>query len=165
MIDYFVESEKYKPKVVKTLLIGEAPPPDREHYFYLPAKLRKYKDISKDNSLPATIFNHYFHKIPTDTEEYKKRLEDLCKKGIFLIDICDEPLKIRDRNCPGQVNHKNLKILIENIPTLRDKIKKRIPDIDDKNIIFLLARKHYINVLKKYFPNSIFYHWIEFRIY
>jgi len=35
-IDYFLESQKYRPKEIKMLLIGEAPPASGKTYFYVP---------------------------------------------------------------------------------------------------------------------------------
>ena len=61
-IDYISEAEKYRPDTIKTLLVGEAPPPNGQTYFYLPRELKNSGTIRNDRSLPATIFCHYFGK-------------------------------------------------------------------------------------------------------
>jgi len=63
-INYFQESERYRPKTVRTLLIAEAPPPSRTKYFYVPRPMQDKVPVEKDTSLPATIFYHYFKKRP-----------------------------------------------------------------------------------------------------
>lgn len=164
MIDYIKESDKYKPKIIKELLIGEAPPPSGKKYFYIPIIMSNKKDIEKDTSLPATIFYHYFNKRPETIDEYINFLNKLKNMGVFLIDIIDESLKIRDKNYKNGINTDNLRILMKHIQMLRNKIKSRGIDIDDKNMIFLLPRKHYKKELKKEFPKAKFKSWKEFRL-
>lgn len=60
MINYSLEIEKYRPKVIKTLLIGEAPPLNGKTFFYLPKQINFMNSIENNTSLPATIFNCYF---------------------------------------------------------------------------------------------------------
>src|SRR3974377_1408350 len=137
VINYFEESENYKPEKVRVLLIGEAPPPSGKTYFYIPREMTNNLPIEKDTSLPATIFHHYFKKRPKTEDEYKALLMELKKLGIFLIDICDEPLRIRDNN---GIHRGNLDRLIMEIANLRNKIELRGISIEDKDIIFLLPR-------------------------
>lgn len=155
---------KYLPDVIKYLLICESPPPSGKSYFYFPKKMNPERDISSYSSLPATIFYHYCKIIPSTNEDYENLLNKLKLKGIFLMDICDEPLRIRDRNCPGWINRENLEILISHIPKLMNKIKKRIGGIKEEKIIFLLPRNHYKRLLKEYFPKAQYYSWKEFRM-
>lgn len=164
MIDYNKVSKRFKPKEIKTLLIGESPPPNGKTYFYIPKKMSQKIKVENFRSLPATIFYHYFHQIPSTEQNYEKLLWKLHSMGIFLIDICDKPLKITDRKLPKSINYDNLNILISNIPKLKEKIKKRVGDINDKNIIFLLPRLHYVDDLNQYFPNSPQKRWIDFRL-
>ena len=160
-IDYFKESEKYKPQKVSTLLVGEAPPPSGNFYFYLPRPLSNTIPIRSDRSLPATIFHHYFQTRPETEREYVRLLLKLKDMGVFLIDISDEPLRIRERR---GINQLNLDRLISEIPNLRSKMKSREIFIEDGKIIFLLPRLHYKRHLVDEFPESTFVRWIDFRI-
>ena len=69
-IDYLAASEKYRPEVIEILLVGEAPPPSGKAYFYVPTTLRRAKSIRDNRTLPATIFHHYFQKLPVTEDEY-----------------------------------------------------------------------------------------------
>jgi hypothetical protein len=160
-INYFEESEKYKPPLVKTLLIAEAPPPSGNSYFYVPRPMSVNRSIENDTSLPATIFFHYFQMRPETEEGYIYLLNQLKEMGIFLMDIVDEPLRIREGY---SINERNLKILLYEIPNLRIKIKNRGIRISDDDIIFLLPRLHYKKALMNEFPNSKFMRWKDFRL-
>jgi len=122
---------------------------------------RKIEDY---RTLPATIFYHYFREIPPTAGRYEELLQELERRNIFLIDILDEPLRIRDRRSPTRVNEENLEKLIESIPRLRDKMKRLNIDISDDKIIFLLARKDYKKDLELEFPRSEFVDWKTFRM-
>ena len=163
-IDYIQESEKYKPDNVKSLLIGEAPPPGGKTYFYIPKLLSLERPIKKDGSLPSTIFNHFFGRRPNSIEEYVLMLTKLKNEGIFLMDILDDPLKIKDKNYKGWVNPDNLKILVSEITNLREKIKNRGIEIEEENITFLLAKNDYRKELRSEFPNSIHIRWNKYRM-
>jgi hypothetical protein len=156
-INYTKEAGKYRPKKIKTLLIGEAPPPSGKTYFYIP-KVPVRKD-----SLPATIFQHYFGKNPKTEKEYTEMLKRLQKKGIFLIDIYDEPIRILDKSKPRWRDMENLDKVIKEIPKLRGKMKKRKINIKDENITFLLARNDYKKEIKQMFPASKLISWKKFR--
>lgn len=156
-IDYFIESEKYRPKTIKTLLVGEAPPSSGKTYFYVPEAMSDKILIQKDSSLPATIFNHYFLKRPTTAEEYVNFLRLLHAKGIFLIDICDEPIKVRN-------NPEGIQRIKREIPKLRGKMKRRNINVAVEDILFLLARNNYIKDIKREFPNSTYKTWMDFRM-
>jgi len=86
-INYFQESEKYRPDIIKNLLVGEAPPSSGKTYFYVPKALSDDIPIRDHRTLPATIFYHYFRTRPISKNEYTDLLLLLKKKGIFLIDI------------------------------------------------------------------------------
>ena len=160
-IDYFKESQKFKPKQVNTLLIGEAPPPSGKRYFYVPRPMSNQIAIEADRSLPATIFNHYFQRRPETVQEYVNLLNRLKEMGVFLMDIVDEPIKIRDK---GGINQKTLDYLISKIPQLRKRIRARGIHISDENITFLLARNNYKKQVQEEFPNSRLIRWIDFRL-
>jgi hypothetical protein len=159
MIDYLKESEKYRPINITTLLIGEAPPPSGDKYFYVPQAMSVSKDIEKDTSLPATIFYRYFKTRPTTREKYIELLEKLKEMGVFLIDIYNEPVRIRERNKPP-----NIQPIVDAIPKLREKMILRGIKVPDENIVFLLARNNYKKVIKQYFPYCKMVSWIDFRL-
>lgn len=163
-LNYAQLSKKYQPTKVTTLLVGEAPPPSGKTYFYLPKSMGLKKSIEKDRSLPATIFNHYFGRRPNNVIEYESFLHKLKENGVFLIDIIDRNLKIRDSSQPKNINLTNLNYLISQIPILRTKLINYNIKINDENIIFLLPRRHYESVIAQNFPDSQIYTWIEFRL-
>jgi len=157
MIDYEKERNKYRPELIQTLLIGEAPPPNGKTFFYVPKPLQLGRSIENDTSLPSTIFNHYFYKRPESISEYELFLQELKRNGIFLIDILDEPIRIR-----GDKENENY--LITKIPELSNKIKTIEIDLDEKHWIFLLARNSYKKYLNKKFPLAKKIRWIDFRL-
>jgi hypothetical protein len=156
-IDYLQLSERYRPLHVTTLLVGEAPPPKGASYFYLPAKLRATASIRQNRSLPATIFHRYFKRLPSDTDDYESMLSALKDRGVFVMDLCDEPIRVRNHP-PG------LARIIDEIPLFRDKLAARKLSVDDSAITFLLARTTYRSILKAHFPRSELVRWIDFRM-
>ncbi len=157
MIDYERERNKYRPEVIKTLLIGEAPPSSGRTFFYVPQKLAIGKKIEDDTSLPSTIFNHYFDKRPESIEEYDKFLVELKQQGIFLIDILDEPKRIRN-------NQANEQYLITHIPKLRDKVRTMGIELAESEWIFLRARNTYEKYLNIELPIPKKIRWKDFRL-
>lgn len=98
-LDYQALSEDYNPKEnTKKLLIGECPPHNGETYFYLPAV------PVLEISMPSTVFQHYLGIKPQTITEYDLFLKKLYDNGIFLMDICDKPLRIRIPNHLGGVD-------------------------------------------------------------
>jgi hypothetical protein len=163
MLDYSNLADIYKPETINVLLIGEAPPPNGESYFYkIPDKYSlKKTSIENDTSLPATIFNHYFGKRPIDKAEYIFFLNILKENNIFLIDILNEPIKIRERY---KLNSENIEKLIsdENL----SKLQERIDYLKNEKtqVIFLLARNNYLKALRRKFPYASFINWKCFRL-
>lgn len=157
MINYKEESKKYRPIKISILLVGEAPPPSGKKYFYVPTILRNHLPIIKDSSLPATVFQHFFQKRPEGESEYIDMLKKLQAKGIFLIDLVDEPIKVRN-------NPEGLLKVRTGVSNFRKKMQKLDIFIDDKNIIFLLARNNYSAQIKAEFPESERISWIKFRM-
>jgi hypothetical protein len=162
-MDYYEVAKKYQPASIRTLLVGETPPPSGK-YFYLPMPMYPARPIETDSSLPATIFHHYFGTRPQNVDEYHHYLVALQTAGIFLIDILDEPLKIRDRSFPNGIHPENLAQVIAAIPHLQNKIQAREIDIAERNMVFLLARKHYRTHLRQAFPAAQYWTWKAFRM-
>ena len=156
-IDYAGLAKKYQPKHVKTLIIGETPPPNGTSFFYLP-KMR-----SKEYRLPSVVFRHYFGKLPFSADEYKLMLDKLTKNNIFVMFICDTPLRISNRIFSKGYDPEELTKLISHIPHLREKISSRGIDIPAEKIIFLPARNYCDRHIRKFFPNSQIISWEDFR--
>lgn len=156
-IDYFRESERYRPAKITTLLVGEAPPPAGETYFYVPRRLSNAVPISMDRSLPSTIFNHYFGRRPAELDEYTNFLYDLQRAGVFLIDIHQAPIKVRD--CP-----EGMAEIKRSIPKLREYMKRRGICIPDRKIVFLLARGDYKREIRAEYPEAALIRWMDFRM-
>lgn len=160
-MNYTSLSREFRPDKIRILLIGEAPPPNGKTYFYLIPKNYKPKGrIDKDQSLPATIFNHYFGKRPDDSLEYEAFLHKLRENEIFLIDMIEEPIRIRDKN---GIIKENIDILLsdKNIEALKNRIKSH--GHEETKVIFLLARRNYKKRLKMLFEDSEFITWKDFR--
>ncbi len=156
-IDYFLESEKYRPEEIRTLLVGEAPPPSGKDYFYVPKPMDTSIPIQDDRSLPATIFHHYFQQRPADMGAYINFLRRLQAKSIFLVDICDDPIRVRGSS-------EGLARIISDIPILRTKMGGREIHVPDRDIIFLLARNSYRKHIRREFPSARIIRWIDFRM-
>lgn len=146
---------KFKPTRIKTLLIGEAPPPNGQTYFYkIPDKYSiPNSKIEDDTSLRATIFNHYFGSRPIDIKEYETFLDCLKKRGVFLIDIINENLVISKRNQPLNKENINKLVSIENLLDLKNRISNLVT-IETKVIFLLPSGRPYIKKLIEEFPNS-----------
>jgi hypothetical protein len=156
MIDYEALRNKYRPERIKTLLIGEAPPPNGKTFFYLPKEMSR-RPIEDDASLPATIFNNYFGKRPDSIPEYSEFLLRLKDQGVYLIDIIDEPKKIRG-------NKQNECDLVEEISDLETKIAKLGIALPQECWIFLLARNSYKKKIRECYPSAQMIRWKDFRL-
>ncbi len=155
-IDYLAESEKYRPLIIKTLLVGEAPPPSGTRYFYVPQEMSMNRRIEDDTSLPATIFHHYFGVRPRSKDEYRAFLCALRDNGIFLVDICDAPIKVRG-------DRAGLERIAADILLLTRKLQTRGIVISEDAMVFLLARKTYAPKIRHEFPKGKRFTWKEFR--
>jgi hypothetical protein len=156
-IDYFIEAQKYRPSIVRTLLVAEAPPKGGHTYFYVPKSMNPGIPIARQSSLSATIFYHYFREIPATEKRYAELLNRLKRRRIFLIDICDEPIGVR--NSP-----EGLQRITREIPKLRAKLRRLKIRIGEDRIIFLHARKNYSRKLRSAFPTSRHTCWMCFRM-
>jgi hypothetical protein len=95
--------------------------------------------------------------LPANVAEYEKLLLKLRDQRVFLVDILDTPVKVR--NSP-----EGLQQVIEAIPRLRANLKRRGIKIADEKIIFLLARNSYRTHIRREFPKSKMVPWIDFRM-
>ncbi|MCZ2393024.1 MAG: hypothetical protein LC105_04095 [Chitinophagales bacterium] len=157
-------AKPYKPKDIRVLLIGEAPPSNGNRYFYkIPETYKPVGNVADDSSLTATIFNHYFVRRPNDPAEYEQFLKCLKERGVFLIDIINENLEIKKRGQP--FNKENIKKLVspENLSDLKRRIKKLTRS--DTKIIFLLPTgRPYVKKLREVFLDVSFVNWKCFRL-
>lgn len=140
-IDYTAEAGKYRPSRITTLLVGEAPPASGTAYFYVPRELSTALPIENDRGLPATIFLHYFGRRPTSINEYIDLLLALKANGIFLVDICDEPIRVRGSS-------EGICRIISKISRLREKFGSKGIIVPDTSIVFLLARRNYKSAIR-----------------
>jgi hypothetical protein len=73
-----------KPKRIQVLLVAEAPPSAVDRYFYFP-------DVREQDSLFRYVARGMLGIEPTRANK-PELLARLCKAGVFLIDLCVEPL-------------------------------------------------------------------------
>ncbi len=157
-INYKDEAEKYMPThSIRALLVAEAPPSDKKSYFYVPKAMNPASSIENQRNLAATVFWHYFHEIPGTRKDYERLLKKLKKRRIFLVDICDEPIRVR--NSP-----EGLARIKSEIPKLRRKLKDRGITISEDKIVFLHARRNYSKYLRSEFRESKHTCWMCFRM-
>ncbi len=74
----------YKPATVKLLLVAEAPPCTTDRYFY-------FEDVMEQDSL----FRYVCKGILGSVSAREKKASDLARlrdAGVFLIDVCEEPI-------------------------------------------------------------------------
>lgn len=98
-------------------MIGEAPPPNGTTFFYVP-KLPSSRKIEAERTMSATIFHHYFGELPRSLEQYEGYLLQLKYHGIYLIDILDEPIRIRGHSA-------NEAYLVSKIPAFKQSCRRR----------------------------------------
>jgi len=77
--------------------------------------------------------------------------------GIFLVDIYDQPIKVR-----GSAEAE--KRIIDAIPTLEERLRLRGIEIQTQQTIFLLARNSYEKHIRKQYPFALRVPWIKFRM-
>jgi len=89
---YAKATAKYKPRQVKTLLIGEAPPCNLDRFFY-------FEDVKKQDSLFLEIIGvlypdkkQKYLKSGRPTEGKSELLEMFAEDGYLLIDLYDVPV-------------------------------------------------------------------------
>jgi hypothetical protein len=77
-------ARKYKPANIKTLLVAEAPPSSTERYFY-------FEHVRTHDSLFRHVANAILGQTPTRNEK-ANALAQLRERGVFLIDLCADPV-------------------------------------------------------------------------
>lgn len=76
-------ADRYRPGKVDLLLVAEAPPRALERYFYFP-------NVSAHDSLFRCVVRSVLSREPT--RDKAQFLEQFRAAGIFLIDVCEDPL-------------------------------------------------------------------------
>lgn len=85
---------KYQPERVRLLLIAEAPPDSEERYFY-------FEDVRDKDSLFRYVAKEVLGRVP-DRVGKSAALSELRKRGVFLIDVSEDPLS--DRSLQADAN-------------------------------------------------------------
>src|SRR2546423_1064164 len=78
-------ARKYRPRRVKLLLVAEAPPSALDRYFY-------FEDVREHDSLFRYVAQVLLKTQPT-REAKRELLSRLRDRGVFLIDLKQEPVK------------------------------------------------------------------------
>jgi hypothetical protein len=76
---------RYKPDVVELLLVAEAPPADPDRYFY-------FEDVRAHDALFRYIARGILNQQP-DRASKAELLSKLRDRGVFLIDLCPDPVE------------------------------------------------------------------------
>jgi len=130
--DFESARQKYKPKVIKFLLIAEAPPKvESKRFFY-------FEDVQKYDGLFLETMKLLY---PDDsdikignTKSIRRRkrefLERFEKEGFYLIDASNEPIKDKSKSVKRKQIEKSL-------PSLIEKVKSLVSD--DTKIILISA--------------------------
>src|SRR3954452_12612103 len=80
-------AERYRPGVIDLLLVAEAPPSALDRYFY-------FEHVRTHDSLFRHVVEGVLGERPTrDKAPY---LDELRERGVFLIDLCEQPFSGRD---------------------------------------------------------------------
>lgn len=154
-VKYRAVAEIFKPEDIKKLIIGECPPSDGKSYFYIPTPVKNLE------SMPGTIFTHYFQCIPTTENKYFEMLCVLKEYGIFLIDILDHPILIRDS---GGIIKENLEILKTGIQNFPSHLARNGIDVPQANWTFLIPTgRNYTRLLKNLYPEAKVIIWPDYR--
>jgi hypothetical protein len=85
---------RWRPDRVRLLLVAEAPPSALDRYFY-------FEDVTTHDSLFRHVASGVLGETPTrDKAPY---LEDLRRRGVFLLDLCPDPFTDRREAIPAAV--------------------------------------------------------------
>lgn len=76
-------AQRFKPEKVDLLLVAEAPPKELDRYFY-------FEDVREQDSLFRYVCRAILEREPT-RDGKPELLAELCNRGVFLIDLQDDP--------------------------------------------------------------------------
>ncbi|MBO7125580.1 MAG: hypothetical protein J6V74_07050 [Bacteroidales bacterium] len=148
---------KYRPKEIKLLLIGEAPPKNKDCFFY-------YENVKKYDFLFLAVLKALGS--TKDKEEYiqKKRKEkekwltSIQEQGIYLVDISKKHLKqkLSAEQREAFIRETNM-LITRNTPIVL--IKKNVY----QNVYKCLIENHYTVLNKEYIPFPSNSHQREFH--
>lgn len=99
-------AQKYKPEMIRLLLVAEAPPTALDRYFY-------FEDVTVQDSLFRYVVRSILGKQPTRATK-PELLQELYDKGVFLIDLREDPL--------------DGKALASHVPDLVDRVASLHPE-------------------------------------
>lgn len=101
---------KYKPNLVKYLLVAEAPPESVDRFFYFEnVKQHDYLFLGVAQALYPNLKDRYLAE-GRNTETKKEILEKMKSEGFYLIDLSDLPLSLIEGDLKDQLPNLNKKI-------------------------------------------------------
>jgi hypothetical protein len=87
-------AERYRPDPIETLLVVEAPPSALDRYFY-------FENVLTHDSLFRYVVRAVLDETPSrDKAPY---LDELRQRGVFLVDLCEDPFSDRREALPCHV--------------------------------------------------------------
>lgn len=117
-------ANKFKPKVIKYLFIGESPPKTQEgqklRYFY------NYENEKDTNTLLSNISCIFLEKKFFKVDNKEEFLKELQKKGVFLLDATYEPINKKSKGERIEKIKKGYLLLKMNIFSLKLNPKLKI---------------------------------------
>jgi len=135
--------KKYKPEIVKYLLVAEAPPDSMERFFYYDnVRQHDYLFLGVAEALYPSLKEQFL--LSGRSSEFKNNiLQTLQKDGFYLLDLSELPLSLLDSDLHSQ------------LPALVDKIK--LVSDDNTQIILIKANVYDIafQFLKTKFKNVV----------
>lgn len=112
---------RYKPQVVKCLLIAEAPPDNVDRFFYFEnVKQHDYLFLGIAGALYPELKSQYLQSLRS-SENKIKILNQFSKDGFYLVDLSDLPLSLMKNNLENQLSG-----LIERINAIATKMTRII---------------------------------------
>lgn len=139
--------QKYKPEIVKYLLVAEAPPDSLERFFYYDnVRQYDYLFLGVAEALYPSLKEQFI--LSGRSSELKHNiLQTLQKDGFYLLDVSELPLSLLDSDLKSQ------------LPTLVDKIKS----VSDDNTQIILIKTNVYDIAFQ-FLKTIFQNVVDLRI-
>jgi len=114
--------EKYKPEVIRVLLVAESPPMlETKRFFY-------FNNVTKGDSLFIETMKVLYQKEFSDVKELRSRKPDFLLKfksdGLYLLDACKVPMsnskekEQKIRRCLPELKHEILSIASQKTPII-----------------------------------------------